>query len=293
MKKFMVAATLAALATMPALAKVESPPPPPPAPASNWAGCYAGVNGGIGRNKGNTHYNDPNTTTDPINFIPNVVPSSFIPAPSGTGGTGGLGGGGAGCNWQNQQWVYGPEGDIDGGRIAGSQTNSVTAATATVFGVNPVTGLSGLLGNPTGTASESTQLNWLSTIRGRIGLIVQDRLLLFATGGLALGGVSSQGSVNVANSVVQVTWSGSHSAVNAGFAVGGGAEWALADRWTAKAEYLWYDLGNVSHLLNCASVSPLLFASCNATPGPFATLGNAVSSVHGSIVRVGINYKFN
>ena len=155
MKKFMVAATLAALATMPALAKVESPPPPPPAPASNWAGCYVGVNGGIGWNKGNTHYNDPNTTTDPINFIPNVVPSSFIPAPSGTGGTGGLGGGGAGCNWQNQQWVYGLEGDIDGGRIAGSQTNSVTAATATVFGVNPVTGLSGLLGNPTGTAGEA------------------------------------------------------------------------------------------------------------------------------------------
>jgi outer membrane immunogenic protein len=229
----------------------------------------------------------------PNQFYSKRRPFEFYTGAIGHGGTGGLGGGGAGCNWQNQQWVYGLEGDIDGGRIAGNQTNSVTAATATVFGINPVTGLSGLLGNPTGTASESTQLNWLSTIRGRIGLIIRDRLLLFATGGLALGGVSSQGSVNVANSVVQVTWSGSHSAVNAGFAVGGGAEWALGDRWTAKAEYLWYDLGNVSHPLNCASVSPLLFASCSATPGPFATLGSAVSSIHGSIVRVGINYKFN
>jgi outer membrane immunogenic protein len=83
MKKIMVAALasiLAALAATPTLAKVKSaPPPPPPAPASNWAGCYVGVNGGVGWNTGNTHYNDPNTATDPINFIPNVVPSSFMP----------------------------------------------------------------------------------------------------------------------------------------------------------------------------------------------------------------------
>jgi len=39
--------------------------------------------------------------------------------------------------------------------------------------------------------------------------------------------------------------------VKVGFTIGGGAEWAFTDQWTAKAEYLWFDLGNVSHPLNC------------------------------------------
>ncbi len=280
----------AALMATPALAAdMAVKAPPARAAVWSWAGCYIGVNGGVGWNKGNTHYNDPNTAGDPINFLPTITASVGLPTPSGTGGTGGLGGGGAGCNWQSQQWVYGLEADIDGGRVAGNQTTSVTEPPGFGLGVSPTTALL----SPTGTASESTQLNWLSTIRGRVGLTVNDRLLLFATGGLAIGGVTSQGSVNVANPNVQITWSGSHSAVNAGFAIGGGAEWAFANQWTVKAEYLWYDLGSVSHPLNCASVSPVLFTSCSATPGPFATLGNAVSSIHGSILRLGINYKFN
>jgi outer membrane immunogenic protein len=149
-----------------------------------------------------------------------------------------------------------------------------------------------LLGSPTATASEKTEINWLSTIRGRVGFTVQDRLLLFATGGLAIAEAHSEGSVTVTSSSAQTIWSGSHSVVKAGFAVGGGGEWAFANRWTAKAEYLWYDLGNVSHPLACTSGFVSGF-SCTSTPGLFATLGNAVSSLRGSILRFGINYRFN
>jgi outer membrane immunogenic protein len=287
LKRTLLIATLAALAVTPALAaKAKSKSsPPPPAPVYSWSGCYVGVNGGYGWNNGNTHYNDTNTTSDPINFITGGIASTFVPTPSGTGGAGGLGGGGVGCNWQSQQWVYGLEGDIDGGRIAGSQTNSVTAAGASI-GINP--GGSALSGSL--IASEHSQLDWLSTIRGRIGLAVQDRLLLFATGGLSIGGVSTQGSVTIGNPVFPVTWSGSNSTTKAGYTAGFGGEWALADRWTARVEYLWYDLGHVSHALNCTAA--------NAAGGCgggliFPTLGSAVSSFHGSIVRFGINYKFN
>ncbi len=287
MKKTIFAVTAAAaLAAAPALAKVKAPPPPPPAPVYSWTGCYVGVNGGVGWNNGNTHYNDPNTTPDPINFITAGI--AFIPTPSGTGGIGGLGGGGAGCNWQSQQWVYGIEADIDGGRISGSQTNSVTNGT---FGVGPGPVLA--VGN--GVASEQSQIDWLSTIRGRIGFAVQDRLLLFATGGLALARASTQGSVTVFNANAggaPFTWSGSHSAVNAGFILGGGVEWAFADHLTAKAEYLWYDIGNISHPLNCI-VADGLSTVCQPVFGFYTSLGNAVASFHGSIIRFGINYKFN
>jgi outer membrane immunogenic protein len=130
----------------------------------------------------------------------------------------------------------------------------------------------------------------------------KDRLLLFATGGLAIGEAHSEGSVTVTNFDLshainsQLIWSGSHSEVKAGFVVDGGAEWAFADRWTVKAEYLFYDLGNMSHPLACAGgtvpFGPQTFA-CTSNPGLFPTLGNAVSALHGSIVRVGINYRFN
>ena len=82
--------------------------PPGVSTAYSWTGCYVGVNGGYGWNKGNSSYQDSNSTADPINFIP-ATPSIFgtpvlayIPTPSGTAGSGGLAGGSGGCNYQSQ-----------------------------------------------------------------------------------------------------------------------------------------------------------------------------------------------
>jgi opacity protein-like surface antigen len=44
--------------------------PPGVSTAYSWTGCYVGVNGGYGWNKGNSSYQDSNSTADPINFIP-------------------------------------------------------------------------------------------------------------------------------------------------------------------------------------------------------------------------------
>jgi outer membrane immunogenic protein len=132
---------------------------------------------------------------------------------------------------------------------------------------------------------------------GHAGLpVLSDRGLLFLTGGLAVGDVSSSGSVNVASSaLVSVSaWNGSNSTTRTGYTVGGGFEYALTDHWTTKAEYLWYDLGHASHPLNCA-VNTNILGGCAGTPAfpGYTTLGTTVSSVRGSIVRVGLNYKFD
>jgi outer membrane immunogenic protein len=116
---------------------------------------------------------------------------------------------------------------------------------------------------------------------------------VFATGGLAAGGVNSNGSVIVPNSSLVPVWGGSSSTVKIGFTVGGGAELALSDRWSAKADYLWYDLGRVSHPLDCISASPTTCTAGTFGSGVYPTLGNAVSSVRGSIIRVGLNYRLN
>jgi hemoglobin/transferrin/lactoferrin receptor protein len=131
--------------------------------------------------------------------------------------------------------VYGVEGDVDVGHIAGSQINSVGGTFGSAITVTP-TGLT-FIGSRTAPATENSEINWLSSIRGRVGFAVLDRLLLFATGGLAISEARSDGSVTVTNTDIishtvaqQIIWSGSHSEVKAGFVVGGGAEWAFADR---------------------------------------------------------------
>jgi outer membrane immunogenic protein len=171
-----------------------------------------------------------------------------IPTPASGNGGGGLGGIDAGCNWESpQRLVYGIEGDFDFAHISLNQTTS---------GPNGVVYQSGtgqtIFTNSNFLNEQITQ-QWLSTIRGRIGYAVQDRLLVFATGGLAVGQVRSQGTVELANGGGTDIWTGSSSTVKTGYAIGGGAEWALVEHWTAKAEYLWYDLGNVSHSLSCVA----------------------------------------
>ncbi|MEH2551733.1 hypothetical protein V1283_008378 [Bradyrhizobium sp. AZCC 2262] len=57
----------------------------------------------------------------------------------------------------------------------------------------------------------------------------------------------------------------------------GGAEWAFAANWSAKAEYLYYDLGSLSHLM---------------TDPNFPSIFNAKADFTGHIARLGVNYRF-
>ena len=65
------------------------------------------------------------------------------------------------------------------------------------------------------------------------------------------------------------------SETNAGWTVGAGLEVAIAGAWTAKAEYLYVDLGNFNCGLSCGSGFPN---------------DNVSFTTH--IVRGGLNYRF-
>jgi outer membrane immunogenic protein len=154
--------------------------------------------------------------------------------------SGGLIGGTLGYNYQVNQVVLGVEGDIDWANINGSTNTGCTAVGGT--------------GCTTGD-------NWLSTVRGRLGYAA-DRFLPYITGGAAFGDVKASGPGLTGTDTT-----------NAGWTLGGGIEFAIAGHWTAKAEYLYVDLGNVSCGLAC---------------------GAAVQNVnwHANIGRVGLNYRF-
>ena len=76
--------------------------------------------------------------------------------------------------------------------------------------------------------------------------------------------------------------SGTASDTKTGWTAGGGVEYALDNRWSAKFEYLYYDLGS---LLVDDTPIPIVPAKV-----PFETWVNF--PLHGS-VRVGLNYKLN
>ena len=71
-----------------------------------------------------------------------------------------------------------------------------------------------------------------------------------------------------------------------GWTVGGGLEWMFWPNWSAKVEYLYYDLGSVTFTLRVCSPQRVSgIGSRNST--------QSTTRFDGHIVRVGVNYHFN
>jgi outer membrane immunogenic protein len=77
---------------------------------------------------------------------------------------------------------------------------------------------------------------WFGTVRGRAGFAFSN-VLVYATGGLAYG----RGRLTFAGVTETHT--------DAGWTAGGGIEVGLTPHWSAKTEYLYFDLGNQSYVL--------------------------------------------
>jgi outer membrane immunogenic protein len=79
---------------------------------------------------------------------------------------------------------------------------------------------------------------------------------------------------------------GSFSDTRVGWTVGGGLEWLFLPNWSAKVEYLYYDLGSVS-------TNFLLPQHDNASGNNALSVGQTTTRFDGHIVRAGVNYHFN
>ncbi len=78
-------------------------------------------------------------------------------------------------------------------------------------------------------------------MRGRLGYAA-DRFMPYVTGGLAVGDIKAS-----------LPGFAGGSATNVGWTAGGGIEFAIAGHWTAKAEYLYVDLGHFSCGIACGA----------------------------------------
>lgn len=162
--------------------------------------------------------------------------------------TGVIGGAQAGYNWQMSNVVLGIEADISGSSL----NHSVFIAG--------------------GSDTYSSRLSWLSTVRGRLGFAV-DRALIYGTGGVAFAGLKDE----IVDPPTNIGFSAATGSTVTGWTAGGGIEYALADHWTVKAEYLHVGLPD-----RTATV-----VSAGATNGYAFRFKDQLD-----IGRVGFNYKF-
>jgi outer membrane immunogenic protein len=264
---------IASAADLPRKATAYTPPP-----VYNWTGFYVGGNAGYGW--GHAH-SDTTATISSIglglNTGNNVITSSA--ASVSTQLNGALGGAQAGYNWQSGSWVYGLEADV---QVTGQRGDDVFASTALLGAViNNVVA--------TGTLSNTTtyKLPWFGTFRGRIGYAA-DRWLLYTTGGLAFGEISTASTTTMGFTagvgVPPPAQSFSSREVRAGWVIGAGVETAFATNWSFKLEYLHMNLGSIDQPFSTPAVATV-FATISAT-------GNLHARLSDDIVRIGVNYKF-
>jgi outer membrane immunogenic protein len=107
--------------------------------------------------------------------------------------------------------------------------------------------------------NEKVRTNWLGSARARAGYLVDPNILVYGTGGLAVGNVNTQS-----------IW-GKNSDTHGGWVLGAGGEYMIQPNITVRGEYLYYSLSSSDYP---SSVGPIKVD--NST----------------NVLRAGVNYKF-
>jgi len=248
----------------------------------NWNGFYIGANGGWGWSVLSS-----NKTPYGPAAVAVIVPFSIKNNLNGS-----MFGVQFGLNSNYNEFLLGIEGDFDGTGING------VAVTPALFGV--------VEGVPVSTNGfvVHNNINWLTSVRGRIGANLPINLsllptsLVYFTGGAAWEQVYTKLMVDGAiNDVWNVSTPASFSKTHVGYIVGGGIESMLLPNWTIRAEYLFYGFNQSNNtqvpFANCSL--PLLennieVVSANTNPCG-VTVGTGSNNINS--FRLGVNYKFS
>ncbi len=205
------------------------------APAYNWTGWYGGINAGYGFDPTYWLENPPGTPDVLLNLHPQ----------------GAFGGLQIGYNWHfAPSWLFGIEADF--------QIADIKDRFNFIY--------------PGGGASSATlSIDYFSTIRGRLGYVM-DRNLFFVTAGGAFA--KFQGNMFA-------DFDANDGLLNAdkwlaGYVVGVGFEHAFGNNWTLKVEYLFLDFSHLD------------LRGINTGGGEIAMTGDPYLHV----VRLGINMRF-
>ncbi len=232
---------------------------------NSWGGFYIGAHAGygLGEHSGTGIYTDTSGSYNVLDPETGTVDLE-----------GGIGGLQAGFNIQSGSLVYGLEGNFTWTGIEGNNTFISD---------------DGNNGSTDYTWSIKTNLDWMASLRGRVGVLVSPSFLVYGTGGVAFANMSSNEKVvgyapQGLNNETTVLASTSENLF--GWVAGAGAEWALTPKWSVKAEWQYTRFDGVdSHFKGTAYPERTTsFAyDQDSFPGEIET----------NTVHVGINYKLN
>jgi len=295
MKKLLLGcAPFAALVTIGSAAAADLPvrmplKAAPMVQAFSWTGCYAGgYLGGAWRGHDGAVFTDQgqnglgaagSIATPPfMSYSGGAVAARLVPPHSWSDDLGSsfIGGGTLGCNWQptGSPFVLGLEGEVGYMHLSGQAFDPNTIVrTQTTLDVQG----SAKLGD------------WYGMVTGRLGY-AWDRTLLYVKGGAAF--VPTQASVvdacqNTAAGCGNWLISTSGSSTVTTWTLGGGLEWAFAQNWSVKGEYMFIALGSGHGFQSCGPVTTP--SGATLAGGPFC-FNTGFGGIHTS--KIGLNYRF-
>jgi len=191
----------------------KGPPPAPVAAPFSWTGFDVGVQGGYGWGAEN----------DDLSL------SQFEFTADHFNGSGAIGGAHIGYDQQFGSFVLGVRGEFDFSGLHGS-----THATSYTDNAPCYEGC---------TLSLSFRNTWQAFLLARAG-VAFDRLLVYATGGLAIA--DDRESV-VMTDYYEDLWTGSQTNTLVGGAIGLGAEYAFDEHWRLGAEWRYANFGKADY----------------------------------------------
>jgi outer membrane protein OmpA-like peptidoglycan-associated protein/opacity protein-like surface antigen len=186
-----------------------------------------------------------------------------------------IGGPQIGYNFQHDAWVWGLEIDYD----FWSTKNKTRTQTYTGTQI------------PAGTYTFSGKIapDGVAIVGPRLGYAI-DRWLPY----IRVGGIFTSGNHDLTATYTPLggtsptaSFNGGKNSESNGFGASAGVEYALADRWSVKAEYTYESLSKGSNSNVTCQGNP---AACNAFAN--ATLDSIHNRFTASLFRVGFNYRF-
>jgi outer membrane immunogenic protein len=232
----------------------RAPPAAVAVPIASWTGFYVGGNVGGAWSSNNALWSP----------LPSSAAFEAFPVAGNTGGSSVAGGFQAGYNWQfAPTWVAGLEADWSWAKTGGSfaQPWVTNPGSAAVIGSFTIMGSS---------------LDWVSSLRARLGYLVIPNLMAYGTAGGAWGKIDYIASNS--GGVVPYATSTAFSHAQGGWVAGGGLEWMIASDWMLRGEYLYYSFDS----------SPSTVVGSAGPPGPS---GYSWSNTNMSVARAALSYK--
>ncbi|MFM8647804.1 MAG: outer membrane protein, partial [Methylocystis sp.] len=254
-------------------------------PAPLWTGFYAGLNAGYGfgisSNAQNGGWANPSYFQNSLSVAAYAGASSWMGR--GIVQNGFIGGAQAGYNYQVlNSLMIGLETDIQGAGIRGTgDANGLAPSSSNSYSRNNNTLQSGI--------------DWMGTVRGRVGYLITPSTMVYATGGLAYGeaflntfpstaGNTYTGLLQGVYGTGFLTTQNARRNVLAGWTAGAGAEWMFSPHWSLKGEALFYDLGN-------QAVNNTQYSGYAQEAGVNPVGGSLTRAYYsGVIARLGLNY---